>query len=152
MKFHLQFISAFNIFSTKNRQDRKILLVLLLQKKWEFLIHKGWKHMTLISLYIQYYNKLICCRLIKHLRLHIHTHVLWNKKHRTIFNLCYVHSYQEKEHHWFESNGFSAIQSLHRPVLKHIVLFRTLLGKYKHILILGLFLPAQNNLLSTAIK
>ena len=75
-----------------------------------------------------------------------------NKKHRTIFNLCYVHSYQEKEHHWFESNGFSAIQSLHRPVLKHIVLFRTLLGKYKHILILGLFLPAQNNLLSTAIK
>lgn len=47
------------------------------------------------------------------------------------FNLCYVHSYQEKEHHWFASNGFAGIQSLYRPVLKHIVLFRTLLGKYK---------------------
>lgn len=47
------------------------------------------------------------------------------------FNLCYVHSYQEKEHHWFESNGFAGIQSLYRPVLKHTVLIRTLLDKYK---------------------
>lgn len=54
------------------------------KNKWEILIHKEWKHKTLISLYIQYYNKSISCRLIKHLKLHIHTYVLWNKKHRTI--------------------------------------------------------------------
>ena len=54
-----------------SRQEK--LLVLLWQNKWEFLIHRGWKHKTLISLYIQYYNKLISCGLLKHLRLHIHT-------------------------------------------------------------------------------
>lgn len=133
MKFHWQFISAFNIFSTKTQAwDRKILLVLLLQKnKWEISIHKGWKHKTLISLCIQYYNTLISYRLIKHLRPHTHICTLKQEIQDSI-NHWYVYNYQEKEHHGFEFNCFPGTRSLHRPVLNHVVLARISLGKYKH--------------------
>lgn len=72
------------LLKIKLSRQENITGFVITKKKWEFLIHKGWKHKTLISPYIRYYNKLVSCRLIKHLRLHIQTYVLWNKKHKTI--------------------------------------------------------------------
>lgn len=94
---------------------------------------------------------MISCRLLKHLRLHIHIHTLKQETQDILtFDMFMTTKRKNITDHRFASNCFPDIQTRYKPVLKHIVLLITSVSKYKHFLIWDFFSshPKRSALLS----